>query len=128
LLSRKCHGDKIVIERQKREDLLHRNSSFGDVVPDSATVDEGHIRACLLSHGVAYKIAYVGFALVIPYQRNRSLTDDFAVFFFYPAIVGLNDSCQPLIIWPVLAGHNFFKLFFLRMAKDLPGIGIYFEF
>jgi hypothetical protein len=83
LLSRKFHGDKIVIERQKREDLLHRNSSFGDIVPDSATIDESHIRACLLPHGVAYKISYVGFALVIPYQMNRSLTDNFAVFFFW---------------------------------------------
>jgi hypothetical protein len=53
------HGDKDVIERQKGEDLLQGNSPFGDIVPDSATVDEGHIRACLFLHGVTYEISYV---------------------------------------------------------------------
>ena len=53
------HGDKDVIEWKKGEDLLQGNSPFGDIVPYSATVDEGYIRACIFPHGVTYKISYV---------------------------------------------------------------------
>ena len=61
---------------------------------------------------------------MIPYQSNGSLTDNFAVFLFYPAVVSVNDPCQLLIIWPVLAGHNFFKLVLFRMPDDPASVGI----
>ncbi len=128
LFPREFHGDKAVIERQKGEDLLQGNSPFGDIVPYSATVDEGYISACLLPHGVTYKISYVGFALVVPYERNGSLTDNPAVFLLYPAVVSLDDPCQLRIILSILAGHNLFKLSLFRMPDDPAGGGIDLEF
>jgi hypothetical protein len=59
LFSCEFHGDKDVIEWQKGEDLLQGNSPSGDIVPDSAAVDECHIRACIFPHGVTYKVSYV---------------------------------------------------------------------
>ena len=64
----------------------------------------------------------------MPYQSNGSLTDNPAVFLLYPAVVSVDDPCHLLIIWPVLAGHNFFKLFFFRMPDNPASVGIDLEF
>jgi len=124
MLSCEVHRHKCIIERQKGEDLFHSNLPSGDIGSDSPAVQKSNIRVCCFPHGVAYKVSYVRFLLVISYQINGSFTDHPGELLLYLAIICLNNLRCFFIIRTAFINDYLLEPFFFRVLKDPAGIRI----